>query len=246
MSFAADSPCWILGTGFLGSRLRARLLHAVGIDAAAPAEVRGDAAEAAVLARAAALAQPAAVFCCMSTRGGDAAAYRRTYLETLRALPEGPRLVFCSALSAGQGGSEKAAILREAEALVLARGGVVVRLAALYGEGRCELLRRHLAGEPRLAGADTRRFNYIHVEDAADALLAAAAAPSGVYAACGDSLTKAEAYAMLAAETGKPAAADSAAEGRRGAADVDPLSVALPVPRWAPQIHLADWCRRHA
>ncbi|MCQ2365295.1 MAG: hypothetical protein MJ051_07070 [Akkermansia sp.] len=243
MSFAADSPCWILGTGFLGSRLRACLSHAVGIDSAAPAEVQGDAADAAVLARAAAMAQPAAVFCCLSTHGGDAAAYRRTYLDTLRALPEGARVIFCSALSAGQGASEKAAILREAEAQVLARGGVVVRLAALYGEGRCELLRRHRAGEPRLAGADTRRLNYIHVEDAAAALLAAAAAPSAVYTACGDSLTKAEAYAMLETATGVPAAADSAPEGRRGVADVDPQTVGAPVPHWVPQIHLADWCR---
>ena len=246
MSFAADSPCWILGTGFLGSRLQARLTHAAGIDAAAPAEVQGDAADAAVLARAAALVQPQTVFCCLSTRGGDAAAYRHTYLDVLQALPEGVRLVFCSALSAGQGETEKAVILREAEACVLARGGVVVRLAALYGEGRCELLRRHLAGEPRLAGKDGRRFNYIHAEDAAEALMAAASAPSGVYAACGDSLTKAEAYAMLERVTGRPAAAESAPEGRRGMADVDPLSVAPSVPLWAPQIHLADWCRRHA
>lgn len=246
MSFAADSPCWILGTGFLGSRLRARLTQAVGIDAAAPAEVQGDAAEPGVLARAAAMVAPQAVFCCLSTRGGDAAAYRRTYLEVLRALPAGARPVFCSALSAGQGETEKAAILREAEAHVLDRGGVVVRLAALYGEGRCELLRRHLAGEPRLAGAEGRRFNYIHVEDAAAALQTAASAPCGVYTACGDSLTKAEAYAMLERVTGRPAAADSAPEGRRGAADVDPLSVAPPVLRWVPQIHLEDWCRRHA
>lgn len=246
MSFAADSPCWILGTGLLGSRLRARLTHAVGIDTAAPAEVQGDAADAAVLARAAALAQPQAVFCCLSTRGGDAAAYRRAYLDVLHALPVGPRLVFCSALSAGQGETEKSAILREAESLVLARGGVVVRLAALYGEGRCELLRRHLAGEPRLAGKESRRFNYLHAEDAAGALLAAASAPSRVYTACGDSLTKAAAYAMLERVTGRAAAAESSPEGRRGAADVDPLSVAPPVPRWVPQIHLADWCRRHA
>lgn len=246
MSFTADSPCWILGTGFLGSRLRARLPHAVGVDAEAPAEVQGDAAEAAVLAEAAALAEPQAVFCCLSTRGGDAAAYRRTYLDVLRALPAGARVVFCSALSAGQGGTEKAAVLRDAEAAVLARGGVVVRMAALYGAGRCELLRRHLAGEPCLAGADSRRFNYLHVEDAAAALVAAAAAPSGIYAACGDSLTKAEAYAMLERVTGRPAATTSAPEGRRGAADVDPLTVAPPVPQWAARIHLTDWCRRHA
>lgn len=241
----AAQPAWILGTGFLGSRLRALLPQAVGIDRCAPAEVQGDAADPAVLARAAALLSPSLIFCCLSTRGGDAAAYRRTYLGVLRELPMTARLIFCSALSAGQGGTEQASVLREAEECVLARGGVVLRLAALYGEGRCELLRRHLAREPRLPGADSRRLNYIHVDDAAAALLAAAEAPSAVYAACGDSFTKAEAYALLEQVTGIPAAAESAAAARRGSADADPAALP-PVPHWAPRLSFADWCRRHA
>lgn len=238
----AAQPAWILGTGFLGSRLRRLLPHAVGIDCAAPAEVQGDAADPAVLARAAERGMPALIFCCLSTRGGDAAAYRRTYLDAVRALPAGAKVVFCSSLSAGQGASDKAGLLREAETCVLARGGVVVRLAALYGEGRCELLRRHRAGEPRLAGADERRLNYIHVDDAAAALVAAAAAPSGLYAACGDSFTKAEAYALLERVTGIPAVAESAPAGRRGLTDADPAALP-PVPRWRPMISFADWCR---
>lgn len=238
----AAQPAWILGTGFLGSRLRRLLPQAVGIDRAAAAEVQGDAADPAVLARAAESVSPAFIFCCLSTRGGDAAAYRRTYLEPLPALPAAARLIFCSALSAGQGHAEKAAILREAEQRVLARGGVVVRLAALYGEGRCELLRRHRAGEPRLAGEETRRLNYIHVDDAAAALLAAAEAPSGLYAACGDSFTKAEAYALLEAVTGIAPAAESAPAGRRGRTDGDPAALP-PVPRWQPTISFAEWCR---
>lgn len=239
---AAAQPAWILGVGFLGSRLRRLLPQSIGIDGSAPAEVQGDAADPAVQARAAVLLPPALIFCCLSTRGGNAADYRRTYLDVVRALPGTARVIFCSALSAGQGASEKAGILREAEQSVLDRGGVVVRLAALYGEGRCELLRRHRAGEPRLAGPDSRRLNYIHVEDAAAALLAAAEAPSGIYAACGDSLTKAEAYALLAAVTGIPAAAESSPEGRRGLTDADPAALP-PVPNWQPKISFADWCR---
>lgn len=241
MSSAAQ-PAWILGTGFLGSRLRRRLAQSIGIDRTAPAEVRGDAADPAVLAGAAALLPPSFIFCCLSTRGGDAADYRRTYLEVVRSLPEGAKLIFCSSLSAGAGTSEKAALLREAEKTVLFRGGVVVRLAALYGENRCELLRRHRAGEARLAGPDERRLNYIHVEDAAAALLAAAEAPCGVYAVCGNSFTKSEVYALLEQVTGIPAAAESAPAGRRGLTDADPAALP-PVPNWQPMISFADWCR---
>lgn len=241
MTLAAQSA-WILGMGFLGSRLRRLLPHAVGIDRTAPAEVQGDAADSAVLARAAERGTPALVFCCLSTRGGEAEAYRRTYLDVVRALPAEAKVVFCSSLSAGQGVSDKAALLREAETCVLARGGVVVRLAALYGEGRCELLRRHRAGKARLAGAENRRLNYIHVDDAAAALVAAAAAPSGLYAACGDSFTKAEAYALLERVTGIPVTAESAPAGRRGLTDADPASLP-PVPLWRPMISFADWCR---
>lgn len=241
-----DTPCWVLGAGLIGSRLRARMPQALSIDIAAPADVAGDAADPAVLARAAARLRPQIVFCCLSTRGGDAAAYRRVYSDVLRALPLGAKPVFCSALSAGQGDSPQAAALREAEALALARGGVAVRLAALYGEGRCELLRRHLAREPKLAGADSRRLNYIHADDAVAALLAAAEAPSAVYAACGETMTKAEAYDLLECVTGIPAVAESAPAGRRGRADADPAAAAPPVPLWQPKIHFADWCRRHA
>lgn len=239
---AVSQPAWILGTGFLGSRLRRLLPQSIGIDNAAPAEVCGNAADPAVTAHAEEMLKPALIFCCLSTRGGDEADYRRTYLGAVRTLPESARIIFCSALSAGTGNTEKAAILRETEELVLSRGGVVVRLAALYGEGRCELLRRHRAGEPQLAGPATRRLNYLHVDDAAAALLAAAKAPSGLYAACGDTFTKAEAYTLLEEVTGIPASAETATEGRRGLTDSDPT--ALPsVPQWEPQISFADWCR---
>lgn len=239
-----NQPCWVLGAGFLGSRLRARLPYALSIDSTAPADVQGDAAEADVAACARRTAEPQFIFCCLSTRGGDAAAYRRTYAEPLRHMPPSAKIIFCSTLSAGQSRTPQAAVLREAEACVLKRGGVVVRLAALYGEGRCELLRRHLAGEPRLAGAESRVLRYIHVEDAAEALLCAAAAPSGIYAACGEALTKAAAYRLLEEVTGIPAAEESTAPGRRGTADTAPD--APPPPHWIPMYRLADFCRRYA
>lgn len=243
----AAQPCWVLGTGFLGSRLLARLPQGIGVDAVAAADVQGDAADPGVLAQAAARQHPALVFCCLSTRGGGADAYRHTYLDVVEALPTACKIVFCSALSAGQGLSEKAAILRRAEVAVVARGGVVVRMAALYGEGRCELLRRHMAREAQLPGPPQRRLNYLHADDAAAAMLAAAAAPAGIYAACGDSMTKAEAYALLERLTGIPASAEvSTSAGSRGISDVTPSAVAPAVPGWEPRITFAEWCRSHA
>ncbi|MGN0837104.1 MAG: hypothetical protein ACI4OS_06640, partial [Akkermansia sp.] len=109
--------CAVVGVGFLGSRLLALLPGARGVDLR-----RGeDAADPAVWAG----SPPERIFCCQSTRGGDAAAYRRAYLGVLRALPGAARLIWCSALSAGSAAGARAEVLREAEQGVLARGGVV-------------------------------------------------------------------------------------------------------------------------
>ena len=60
--------------------------------------------------------------------------------------------------------------MEECERRILSFGGCVARLVPLYGPGRCELLRRHIAREPKLAGPPERVLNYVHVEDAADAI----------------------------------------------------------------------------
>lgn len=181
--------------------------------------------------------QPDVVYFCAATRGGDAAAYRRAYLEPVRAVAAavpGARLVFCSStavyegqgevteLSPTPGSTEKLRVLLAAEQATLAAGGVVARLAPLYGPGRCELLRRHLAGEPRLPGAPDRMLNYLHVESAAEALRLLGATPHlrhRVYNVCSESFSLAQAYALLESLTGIPTSREISLAHRRGISD---------------------------
>ncbi|MCQ2372064.1 MAG: hypothetical protein MJ058_08460 [Akkermansia sp.] len=239
-------PAWVIGTGFLGAELLRALPHAVGIDCAAPADVQGDAADTAVLARAAGLLAPEWVFCCTATHGGDAAAYRHAYADVVSALPPHVRVVFCSSTSVEHADGELQRILRAAEEAVLARGGVVARLSALYGPDRCELLRRHLAGEPKLAGAPGRMLNYLHVQDAVAALLVlASVGESGRHTICGESFSKAEAYALLERLTGVPAADADAAPSHRGCGGEAADSSAIRALGWSPRHTFAEFVTRH-
>lgn len=239
---------WIIGGhGFLGAELCACLSQAGGfrplvIDPRlAPEHGGGMSAcvqEPGVIDRAlAAVGEPDLVFFCAATHGGDAAAYRRAYQEPVQSVAAAApraRLVFCSStsvyegqgavseLSPTPGSSEKLRILLEAEQAVLRAHGVVARLAPLYGQGRCELLRRHVAGEPQLPGSPERMLNYLHVADAAHALYVLGTAPQlrySVYNVCGESFTKAQAYSLLETLTGIPASRTSSPAGRRGISD---------------------------
>ena len=129
---------------------------------------------------------------------------------------------------------------------MLARGGVVARLSALYGPGRCELLRRHLAGEPKLAGAPERMLNYLHVQDAVAALLVLAqSGESRRYTVCGESFSKAAAYALLERLTGVPAADADAAPSHRGCRCDAADSSAIRALGWSPQHTFAEFVTRH-
>ncbi len=141
---------------------------------------------------------------CASTRGGGPDAYRRVYLEGLNRLLDGlrpRRALFVSSTSvyAQTDGSvvtetsparpdrETGRILRLAEDVALAAGGLVARLAGLYGPGRCVLVNRFLSGESRLEKGN-RWLNLIHRDDAARALrhlLGSEVAP-GIYNVCDD------------------------------------------------------------
>jgi nucleoside-diphosphate-sugar epimerase len=122
-----------------------------------------------------------------STRGGNVDPYRHVYLEGARNLLErfpSSRMVFVSSTSAyaqtgGEWVNEKSAakpehdtgkILRETEEIILARHGVVARLAGLYGPGRSFLLARFLAGEAVIDEVNDRFVNQVHRDDAAAAL----------------------------------------------------------------------------
>jgi nucleoside-diphosphate-sugar epimerase len=62
-------------------------------------------------------------------------------------------------------------ILRKAEEYVLDRKGTVVRLAGIYGPGRCVPLARLLAGDAIIEGQGERTMNSIYRDDAVSALL---------------------------------------------------------------------------
>lgn len=232
---------WVIGAGFLGSALAVALRSAgaavLTIDHTALADLSADATDACALSAGIGRVVPKVAFCCLSTRGGDAAAYHRCYVQSLQALfSVAPAVcpVFCSSVSlypdtCGEAVDEctplqhpnaRQEVLLQAEKLALMAGGCVARLAPLYGPGRCELLRRHLAGEPRLPGAPGRWLNYLHVDDAVRSLLdIAASGNGGIYNLCSESFTCTEAYALMEQLTGKATAAESAAATVRGSAN---------------------------
>ena len=128
----------------------------------------------------------AVVHCAASGRGGEDA-YRRVYVEGCRNLvrrfPEA-RLVFTSSSSVyGQTGGEVVTeessaepdretgkLLLEAEGIVTGAGGVVARLAGIYGPERSVLLRKFLGGEAVIEEDGRRFINQIHRDDAASAV----------------------------------------------------------------------------
>ena len=132
------------------------------------------------------------VHCASSGRGG-AEAYRAVYLEGARNLFEilAPgRLLFASSTSVyaqtdgGWVDEESAAlpevetgrILRQTEQYVIETGGVVARIAGIYGPGRSVLLRKFSAGEAVIEDEGERYLNQVHRDDVATALLALASA----------------------------------------------------------------------
>ncbi len=125
---------------------------------------------------------------CASSRGGDAETYRRIYIDGARNLIErfpGAKLLFTSSTSvyAQHDGSwvtedsetkpmrETGRILLEAERLVLDRGGIVVRLAGIYGPGRSALLKKFLGGAAVIDPQNARFVNQVHRDDIAAALV---------------------------------------------------------------------------
>lgn len=127
------------------------------------------------------------VHCAASGRGGTEA-YQQVYVNGCRNLTErfpGVPLLFTSSTSvyAQTDGSvvteespaiperETGRLLLEAENITTAAGGIVARLAGIYGPGRSVILKKFLSGGA-LIEEDGRRFlNQIHRDDAARAIL---------------------------------------------------------------------------
>jgi nucleoside-diphosphate-sugar epimerase len=128
-----------------------------------------------------------AVIHCASTRGGDTDSYRRVYFDGAQNLLRrfgSSRVLFTSSTSAyaqksgewvteessAEPKHENAAILREAEDLVLANRGTVIRLGGIYGPGRSALLKKFRSGDAVLDPENDRFVNQIHRDDAAAAI----------------------------------------------------------------------------
>jgi len=160
----------------------------------------------------------AVVSCVSSGRGGEDA-YRRIYLEGTRNLIEvlrPSRLVFTGSTSVyaqNDGGlvteesptepqRETGKILLAAEALVLAAGGTVARVAGIYGPGRWVCLERFLDGRAVIEGEGSRFINQVHRADAASALVFLLTDPAlnGVYNVADDApVPQIEVYEAFAA-----------------------------------------------
>ena len=128
-----------------------------------------------------------AVIHCASSRGGDAEMYRWIYFEgarnLLKTFPRA-RILFTSSTSVyaqRDGGwvteesgtepiRETSRILLEVEKLVLDQGGVVARIAGIYGPGRSALLSRFLNGTATIDAGNDRFLNQVHRDDIASAL----------------------------------------------------------------------------
>jgi nucleoside-diphosphate-sugar epimerase len=163
------------------------------------------------------------VYCVSSGRGG-AAEYQRVYVEGLRNVIDvwrPRRFVFTSSTSvyAQTDGScvteespaepqhASGKILRAAESIALSKGGIVARLAGIYGPGRSVLIRRFIDGTAVIEEDGTRYINQVHREDAAAALclLSSAEIAGSIFNVCDDRpVTQLQYYQILAEHFGRP------------------------------------------
>jgi nucleoside-diphosphate-sugar epimerase len=163
---------------------------------------------------------------CASTRGGDVALYRQVYADGMRNLFESfpdSTILFVSSTSvyAQTSGEwiteespaapehERGKILREAEQIVLERGGIVARFAGIYGPRRSYLLQRFLTGEAVIDSKNDRFVNQVHRDDAASALFLLAGLRSNLSGEVfnvsdGQSILQTECYRWLAAKLDRP------------------------------------------
>jgi nucleoside-diphosphate-sugar epimerase len=127
-----------------------------------------------------------AIIQCVSSSGGDADTYHHVYFNGARNLLDRfgeSRMLFTSSTSvyAQRDGSwvteesqtkparETGRILLETEELVLGHGGIVARLAGIYGPGRSALLSKFLAGQAIIDPENDRFLNQVHRDDIASA-----------------------------------------------------------------------------
>lgn len=146
---------------------------------------------------------------CVSSGGGGAAAYEKSYVEGMRSVvawlekqqPRVDALLYTSSTSVYpqsgvvvdedapvDGASGTAAVLVRAEAEVrraaetgACKRAIVLRLAGIYGPSRHHVLDQLRTGEGPIAGRGTHRLNLIHRDDIVSAILHALARAKGSY-----------------------------------------------------------------
>ena len=224
----------VAGCGYLGLAV-ARLLHAAGGEvvgltrseasarALAAEPFRGLPCDITDAAAVRSLGHFDAVLHCASSGHGGAEVYREIFEEGTRHLLDGlapARFVLSSSTSVyaqtdgawvteespAEPERETGRILRAAEECALAAGGVVARLAGLYGPERWALRQKFLEGRAVLEDGGNRFLNQIHRADAAAALalLLDPAVPAGIYnVADGSPVTQREVFTAFAAHFGR-------------------------------------------
>src|SRR6266446_5840850 len=166
-----------------------------------------------------------AVIHCASSSGGDADMYRQLYLDGGRNLLEifpRSKLLFTSSTSvyAQRDDSwvaeesetkpmrETSRILLETERMVLASGGIVARLAGIFGPGRSTLLNKFLNGTATINPENDRFVNQVHRDDIASALfrlLSREAEVAEIYNVVDDQpILQSECYRWLAQRLNRP------------------------------------------
>ena len=199
-----------------------------------------------------------AVIHCASSGGGGLDAYRQVYLNGARSLLDrfaGSKVIFTSSTSvyAQRDGSwvteksetkparETGRILLETEQLVLAQGGVVARLAGIYGPGRSALLSKFLAGSAIIDPENDRFINQVHRDDIATALFLLLDRPSPareIYNVVDDQpILQSECYRWLAAKLNRPIPpmGRSTAAPKRGASNKRVSNARLRHLGWIPR-----------
>ena len=192
-----------------------------------------------------------------STRGGDASTYESVYFNGAQNLSKRfskARFLFVSSTSVyAQNDSglvteespaepkhETGRILRKTEAFVLANGGIVARLAGIYGPNRSALLRKFLAGEGTLDRQNDRLVNQIHRDDAASAMqiLVQQGAAGEIYNVVDDQpILLSECYGWLAERLKRPLPRvdASASLRKRGESNKRVSNAKLRAIGWAPR-----------
>jgi nucleoside-diphosphate-sugar epimerase len=225
------NTCLILGCGYLGRRVARRWLaqrrpvHALTRDGESAAALRGEGVEPIVgdvllPATLAQLPRVATVLYAIGFDRASGASMRQVYVDglanVLDRLPRPERFIYVSSSGVyGQtdGGwvdedspteplEESGRIVLDAERLLHARlpEAIILRFSGIYGPGRLLRQKALEAGEP-IVGAPDKWLNLIHVEDGADAVLAAEerAQPGRIYNVCDDAPVRRRAfYAELA------------------------------------------------